>query len=329
MTDKIRNIWVLADNRAGNVSQALGVAEMLGCPFEVKNIQYNSFVKMPNFLRGASAIGIDSSCMKQLAPPYPDLVIAAGRRSAPLARWIKKKSGGKTFLAQIMYPSLSGINDFDIVVVPNHDKANICGKNILRVTGSPHRVTEERLKKEAENWKERFSHLPRPWIALIVGGATKSKPFTAGMAKKLAEDTKKLAPNGGSFLVTTSRRTGLEAEKAIYSVMPEQSYTYKWGDKSENPYFGFLALADTIVVTGDSMSMCSEACASPVPVYIYSPSDTASDKHAKFHQELYENGYARPLEQALINEKRKLEDWSHASLNASKTVADEIKLQIY
>ena len=44
--------------------------------------------------------------------------------------------------------------------------------------------------------------------------------------------------------------------------------TQHWRGAGENPYFGYLALADAIVVTGDSVSMTSEACASGKPVYV-------------------------------------------------------------
>ena len=94
----------------------------------------------------------------------------------------------------------------------------------------------------------------------------------------------------------------------------------KWGDAGDNPYFGYLARADHIIVTGDSVSMCSEACATPKPVYIFAPKALIGDKHARLHDGLYAKGYARPL-QAL----KTLDDWTHARLNAAVDVADAIK----
>ena len=48
------------------------------------------------------------------------------------------------------------------------------------------------------------------------------------------------------------------------------AHLYRWtkGD-NDNPYFAFLGLADAVVVTGDSMSMLAEACATRKPVYIF------------------------------------------------------------
>ena len=41
-------IWVLADDRVGNVSQCLGVAEALGLPYEIKTIRYDRLGALPN-----------------------------------------------------------------------------------------------------------------------------------------------------------------------------------------------------------------------------------------------------------------------------------------
>ena len=86
-------IWVLIDERPGNRSQALGVAEALNLPYTVKNISYNFLMQLPNTLLGRSMVGLDALSHKKLTPPWPQLVIAAGRRSAPVALSIKKKSG--------------------------------------------------------------------------------------------------------------------------------------------------------------------------------------------------------------------------------------------
>lgn len=325
MTDK--TIWVLADDRAGNTAQALGTAEAVGAEIIVKKVRYTGAVVLPNVLRGASTIGITPETLAEIKEPFPDVAIAAGRRAAPLLRYIKKRSGGKTKIVQIMFPGSFGLSDFDLVVLPGHDGCKSVRPNIMRTTGAPHRITPERLAAEKEKWAGVFESLPAPRIALIVGGATKDKPFTAEMAKDLAARSVALsqALGGGSFLVTTSRRTGEVQEKIIRDALPDPKFFYGWGNKEiENPYFGFLALADHIIVTGDSVSMCSEACAAGAPVYIYAPSGTVGKKHALLHRELYEKGYAvelteNPVPVAAGEPKR---------LNAAWDVAARIKEMI-
>lgn len=316
-------LWVLADDRPGNASQALGVAEALGWPFVQKQIAYTALGGLPNLLRGASLIGVDSASRAGLAPPWPDVVIAAGRRTAPVARWIKKQTGGRTYLCQIMWPGGAGAGDFDLIAVPTHDELLGTHSNVLRVTGAPHRVTEARLALEGMKWKPRFKGVKAPRIAVVVGGSTKNRTFTPAMARDLGEKVAALAKSsGGSLMVTTSRRTGREAEEALLSALPEPAWLYRWGDGTggggDNPYFGFLACADAVVVTGDSVSMVSEACASHVPVYIYAPEALIAPKHARLHVHLYALGLAEALSGTF-------RPWSHPPLNAASDVAKAVR----
>lgn len=322
MTDK--TVWVLADDRAGNTAQALGVAEAFAKNPEIKKVRYTKAIVLPNVLRGASTLGVTAETIAEIKEPFPDVAVAAGRRAAPLLRYIKKKSGGKTKIVQIMFPGCFGVSDFDLIVLPNHDGCKSVRPNIMRVTGAPHRITQERLAAEKEKWKSVFESLPSPKIALIIGGATKDKPFTPEMAADLTERSKALskALGGGSFLVTTSRRTGAEQEKIIHEALPEPNFFYGWGNKEiENPYFGFLALADHIIVTGDSVSMCSEACAASAPVYIYAPEGSVGKKHALLHQELYREGYAVELTENPVP----VQQGVHKRLNAADEIAARMK----
>lgn len=310
-------VWVLADDRAGNVNQCLGVAEALGLGFSQKDIRYNSFAKLPNVLLGATLCGVTKESRDSIKAPWPDIVIAAGRRTAPVARYIKKQSENKTTLVQIMHPGRSGAADFDLICVPVHDGKTLAS-NEMSMVGAPHRVNETKLAAAKEHWQDSFADLPAPKIALIVGGATKDKVFNEAMAAQLGRMINQMAQDqNGSLLVTTSRRTGQAAE-ALLSEIDVPSYRFKWGDEGENPYFGFLSHADYIVVTGDSVSMCSEACATGKPVLIYAPGEMISDKHKRMVQSLYDTGCAGPFEGGLMSNNGQ-------PLNAAKDIAARIR----
>ena len=152
----MKSVWILADDRAGNVNQLLGIAEMLGYPFERKEIRYDKWIKLPNFLRGRSLIGLDKKASSPLNGPYPDLVLSAGRRSFPIARYIRKMSKGKTHIVQLMNPGMAGFLEADLVVLPAHDNYRGKCKNVLMVVGSPHRITVERLMQEKKKWEQGF-----------------------------------------------------------------------------------------------------------------------------------------------------------------------------
>ena len=312
-------IWALLDDRTGNNNQILGVAEALKLPFEEKRITYDKWIRLPNFLRGASRLGVDEKCLKDIDLPsdeLPDLIIGAGRRMFPLMRYLKKKSRGHTKLVQMMNPGLCGFREADLVVLPRHDKYKGYASNVMQTLGAPHRVTEEKLADELEKWRPVFEKYEQPRVSVIVGGATKKAPFTVEMAKELALSVLNLNP--ASILVTTSRRTPKEVIQTLKQIFPtDKTYFYQFGDEGENPYFGLLAWASKIVVTGDSMSMCSECCATGVPVYIFAPDGTMGKKHALFHKQLYESGYATKLGSG--------QTAFGGRLNAAQDVAEKIR----
>ncbi|MGE3476829.1 MAG: mitochondrial fission ELM1 family protein [Rhodospirillaceae bacterium] len=313
-------IWVLTDDRAGNVAQALGVAEALGRDFKTIPIRYNPLARLPNALTGASLIGLAPETRMTFGPPWPDVVIAAGRRTGPIARWIKKHAAKPVILAQIMNPGRRGAEDFDLIAVPRHDCELRTGDapHVVRIMGAPHRLTKERLASAADAWRGRIKAVPKPLIALIVGGATHRKPFPADLARTLAAEVSRIAEReGGAVLLASSRRTGAAAERAMKAAVSVPHHAFFWSAGGDNPYFGYLALADAIVVTGDSVSMCSEACATSAPVYIYAPDGMVVPKHARLHRHLYDGGFARPF-------TGEFERWTHPPLNAAGEVAQKI-----
>ena len=311
-------IWILADDRAGNVNQLLGIVEALGMPYERKDIRYNGWVRLPNFLRGATFIGITKESKTGLVAPYPDVVLSAGRRSFPVALAIKRLSGGKTKIVQLMNPGKLEEKKADLLILPVHDNYKGKAKNIMQVLGTPHRVTPKKLACEKKHWAPIFKKYPTPRISVLVGGATKDKSFTLGNAAELVKTIKNLKP--ASLLVTTSRRTPHEIVTYLKKELPNPKFFYQFGDKSENPYFGLLSMADMLVVTGDSMSMCSECAGSGVPVIIFAPSGMVGVKHARFHQALYQGGYAVPAG-----------SWPHPPrnrLNPATEIAEKIKEEL-
>lgn len=315
-------MWLLVDDRAGNQSQCLGVGDAIGLRCEIRDLEYTAAAALPNFVMGKTFGGLTASSRVNLVAPWPDVIIAAGRRCSPVARHIKDMNNGGTFLVQIMYPGDSGLDDFDLVCVPRHD-AIANGPNIFQITGAPHRVTPERLQSARQDWQQRLGELPGPRIALIVGGSTKRRKFTEAMARQLGAAASKMATAaGGSLMVTTSRRSDDTAD-ALISKIQAPAQIFKWGEEGENPYLGYLAMADGVIVTGDSVSMCSEAAATTGPVWIFAPKKLTVHKHGILHGQLYDAGMAKPFEDDTM-----FETWTHPPLNAAFDIAAEIKKRL-
>jgi len=285
-------IWMLADDRPGNVNQALGLAEALDEPFAVKTIGYSPIARLPNWLLPANLAGLTSASRDVLRPPWPELVIGAGRRTAPIGRWLKQQNPGLR-LVQLMWPGSA--DDFDLIAVPEHDRVPD-HPVLLRTVGPPHRLRPALLQAAAADLAPRLAGLPKPYIACLIGGTSKHVDFTPEDAMSLIEGGTKLASErGGSLLVTTSRRTGEACFKALGEALKGLHLLHQWLPDGDNPYLGILGSADAVVVSADSASMCTEACATGKPVYLHAPAAGVPEKFELLHKRLAEHGCLKPL----------------------------------
>jgi hypothetical protein len=263
-------VWLLLGNRAGDNAQVTALGEALGWPCETKHLRFNVWHHNRNLFLGASRRTLDRAKSDKLAPPWPDLVIAAGRRTAPIARWIHRRSGGRTRLVHIGRP-WAPTGWFDLIVTtPQYGLR--WRPNVLVNAAPLHAMTPERMDSAARQWQPRLAHLPRPWTALLIGGA--SGPYRFGPPELSALTDKSVAVTrevGGSLLATTSGRTpDFVGPALVSSLVGIPHHLFQWSNNGEeNPYYGYLALADRFIVTGDSVSMMTEATATGRPVAIY------------------------------------------------------------
>lgn len=285
------SIWVLRDDRAGHNAQSHGLAHRFGVPYSIKPIEYNRFARLPNRLIGSSLRGLTEASKAQVVPPWPKLVIAAGRRIVPVAQYIKKQSPD-TILLQLMWPG--HVAPFDLIIVPKHDHPPE-DPRIITTVGALHAVTDSILEMEAEKLEAICATLPRPIVLVLIGGNSKHGTFERSDIERLLDLSELLTGGTGSLFISTSRRSPSFVESICKARITCPYHLYKWGSKEANPYPGMLKLADAIVVTGDSISMSSEACYSGKPVYLFNPLSLESDKHRHFQNSLLGDGYAKAL----------------------------------
>jgi mitochondrial fission protein ELM1 len=287
--------WALVDDRPGNLNQVLAVAEAVGWPFAVKTLGYGLGARLPNALLGPSLLGVTSATRAALMPPWPELVIAAGRRSLPAGRWLKRRTP-TAFLVQLMWPG-SGRGP-DLIVAPAHDEV-ADRPGLIRTQGTPHRITPRRLEAAATALRPRLAGLPRPWIACLVGGSSHKVRFTPADAAALARQASALARGrGGSLLVTTSRRTGPACSRALAGAIDAAHFLHQWSPGGDNPYVGVLGVADALIVTADSASMCTEACATGRPVLLFRPAAGVAPRLDRLHAWLEAQGRLAPIDSA-------------------------------
>ncbi len=300
-------------------NQAVGLAEAMGFTPVVKRVFLKTAWRILSphitaFKRYAFSKNGD-----QLEAPWPDILIATGRPSILPSLYVKGQSGGRTFTVQLQDP-VSLRHRFDRIVVPAHD--GLTGKNVIVMDGALHRINPERLAAEAPRWESRFAHIPRPRVAVVLGGPNARYALGEKEIGQLAEQLKALAAQGFGLLITGSRRTGAANMEMLEKALEGQPAFISDGT-GDNPYFGMLAHADAFIVTCDSVNMVTEACSTGKPVHVVmlpTPGRKPSgrDKFSRFHVSLEASGRIRPF-------SGQIESWSYEPLREMERVAGLVR----
>ena len=306
-------------------NQALGLAEAVQRLFSsritVKHIRWRGvFDRLPSALKAWWMLDPSSDPVEPATDEaWPDLWIATGRATLPLSVQAKARSGGKTFVVQTQDPRWR-TEAYDLVVAPAH--AGVAGPNVLSITGSPHRVTAGRLAEGATAFADRLDRLPRPRVAVLIGGRSRAFDLTEAHAADLADRIGvAIEAAGGSLMLTFSRRTP-GAAKAAMTARLGRLPGLIWDGEGPNPYFAFLHFADHILVTEDSANMAADAASTGAPVHILPmiPLKPA-DKFARLHADLRERGAARPFDGTL-------DAWSYEPLAETDLAAQAVLARI-
>jgi mitochondrial fission protein ELM1 len=318
-------IWVLTDGRIGNEMQALGLAEAIArrrpAKITLRRVAPKAWTaRLPAPMwhalgarEGGWPFTAYSARVRRIKPPWPGLVIGAGRRIAPLVAALRTLHGVRT--VQILNPRMP-LADFDLVAVPEHDR--VTGPNVVATVGSIGRMTPEFVALAAEPWRDRLAALPRPRLAVLLGGPSVSARFGGGAAGRLSVALQALAEQGHGLMVTPSRRTPEGLVTRLRDGLGDRALV--WDRTGENPYPGILGLADAVLVTQDSVNMASEAASTGKPVHIF-PLNRVSARIRRFHTALEARGATRRFEGVI-------EAWDYPPLAEADRLAAEVDARL-
>ncbi len=286
--------WVLTPGEAGMRSQALGLAEAVGLPIEEKRIGVRApWTWLPaGFI--PTPVSAFAAAGDRLEPPWPRLVIGCGRRSIGAALAVKRLSGGRTLAAYVQNPEW-GRAKFDLVTAMPHDR--VSGANVVMVKTALHRISPARLAAARETWRNRLSPDGRPLLGVLVGGDNARYRITGKATAQLVEIVRNACREHGlRAAITPSRRTGADVTRTLADALAAESLGTIWDGAGDNPYDGILALAERLIVTGESISMISEALATGRPVHVL-PLEGNGSRHAAFLREIAEERLVSIIEE--------------------------------
>lgn len=256
-------VWGLLGHRRGDNQQVTSLGAALGGRFETKQLRYTPSSRLPNVLRRSHPLGVHADPGTPIAPPWPDVVIAVGRRSVPLALAIREAAHGRCRLVQIGRPG-APLDWFDLVVTtPQYDlpaAANVVTIPLPFGTNPPGTPSPASAPPGTG----------RPLLVVLAGGPTAELELSVADAVALAAHARRRADDsGGNLAVVTSPRTPPEIAAALVAQVPPPHSVHVWQPNTPSPYADLLAAADQVLVTGDSVSMLADACRGGAAVDVY------------------------------------------------------------
>ncbi len=288
-------VLILSDGRTGAENRSLGVTEMLGIKDpEIVTLRPKYSSRLLRLLLPVQWLYEDFERVRLDVANF-DVLITAGYQVSRVVRALKKDNPA-LFTVALMRPA-GKASDYDVVAVEQHD-AYRRADNVVVTLGAPNRITRDKLALEADRWRKRLSHVQGHRVAMLVGGTSRHGAFGVEDAKALVKEVAKLLKdNASGLLVTTSRRTGKDVTEALEKALKASGVPYfLWTPEDggrDNPYLAYLALAEAVVVTADSVSMVSEAASAGKPVYLWGNEKAVPKKFRNYYKALGQQGRAR------------------------------------
>lgn len=299
--------WILSDGKAGHEAQSLGIAEALGLTPQLKRLEPRRL-----FAALAPYTLIDPHEKQRVAPPYPDIVIACGRRTLPYLRHVKRASAGRAFTVYVNAPAMNS-RTADVIVAPRHD--GLRGDNVIAPPTPANRLTPALLAHTRADPDPRIRALPEPRVALLIGGDSRHYRFSDRDIAELSALARSLAGEGWSVMATVSRRTPPRLVAALREALGAVP-AFSWEGEGANPYLSMLACAQSFIVTADSVNMVAEAASTGAPVQVFEPSG-GHRKITAFLDGLEAYGAVRRW-------AGRLEHWRYEPLNSTPAIAAAI-----
>ena len=272
-------VWIVDSAYTGELNARIGVAERLGHPYEVIPLPNGDAQGYAQMLKGRYA------CFAKGRTPKLLIISGTGEETtaeiADLKLQFEDSQIFNVYLASILPDELHPrLCEYDIIASPQ-----LVGDNIVSLIGVPHKLTRDILSNAYRQHEDYFSTLPKPIIGLLIGGNTRycdgfNEAHATGLAQRVANIAK---PQEACLMISNSRRTPASALAALLDELEGLSYYFfDWRQIEISFYHALLAHADLLIVSGDSLSMCSEAAYTGKPVLV----DLSDNATESYHREI-------------------------------------------
>ncbi len=308
---KLKGI-LLTEGMHGMISQVEGLAKALDLHFIHEKIELNNFWR----LIPPKITPVQSFVFKNKIDGIFNVVISCGRKSVIPSIFLKKKFGKKIINIHIQDPKVS-LDNFDFVVIPEHDGLN--GKNVITSKGAIHYLRNVELDQSMNYLKPKINK--KKIVTLIVGGPTKYYDYNEGTINEIFNKiNKNFISKGFQLIFIPSMRTPQKIIDLAKNFFDKDQIIVTEVDKKA--YLSSLKLSDYIVVTCDSTSMISESAITGKPIYVAQmPTIKKNERFAKFFELFKSLNIIKDLDNSV-------EDWNYEKLDETDRISSYIKEKI-
>ncbi|MBJ20555.1 MAG: hypothetical protein GY910_02240 [bacterium] len=266
-------VWTLTDGEPGNDTQVGALVGALGWPGEPLRPRMGLLSHLPFASRGAHLRGLDAQSRgrSRLQPPWPDLLVVAGRRVAPIARWVREMSRGRTRVVALGAKTATPAEEVDLAVTPrgamlfSHPKRLETDRPLV-----PARPSADSW--DAARWREHFRAIPGRKIALLLGSGTHRLGLDGRAADALGRLVAESATDlGAVVLISASRHTRREVFAGCLRGVGEAAFVHhETRDQrvDERAWPAILEAADIFVMAGLGETTLAQVCATGRPVFL-------------------------------------------------------------
>ncbi len=260
-------VWLLQGARLGDNQQVLALGSALEARFGWRLV-----VKQLKFAHGPIPGGDPAEGLRHLnvaesdsiqasaTDRWPDVIIAVGRRAAPVARWIKSQNA--PFAVHVQIGRFQDPFTTVDLLVTTAQYGLPGGTNVLHLTLPMTARRPDALDAAARNFAALFDGVTQPSIGVLVGGPSSPIKFGPKDGETLIREALSFADKRGARLrVATSPRTPPEVLAHLKATLqpPHMLFPFIPGLGDRNPYPALLARCDAFIVTDDSVSMVADA----------------------------------------------------------------------
>lgn len=312
-------VWIVDSAYTGELNARIGLAERLHHGYEIIPLPNGDFTGYCNALR--------QRYERRRHDGTPPLLLISGTGEETVAAIADLRAEFadrliNVYLASILPdPPPARLAEYDIVASPQ-----ITGPNVVPLVGVAHRLSRAVLDSAQRRHRAWFDGLAAPVIGVLLGGNTRyCQGFTPAHAAKLAHRIRRLAErSGGTLVITNSRRTPHDALHCLLDALGNVAWHFfDWRDSADF-YPALLACADFFIVTGDSLSMCTEAAFTGKPVFIDLTASAMETYHRAILDKLIAHGAARPLHDA----PEPFTPWYYPPLDPLQPIAQAVRAKL-